>query len=308
MSTLVIDRRQISLSYEADCLYVRGDRMPVKTVPLRALKQIICCHSIKMDSSLLGQLKVRGIDLMVLNSRYPERSIDFPSEPLKKTMRKRGQYHVIDNPNSAVEIQQTLLLYKWRSQTAIFRENTATEKILDQANQLRLSIKQADARPTMLGLEGRLAALAIQFWVSRFDPKWQFHKRVRRPPTDPVNALLSLSYSILYRESANILAQHGLDPVYGCYHQNLSGRYSLACDLMEPIRPLVEAWVFQCMEMENLLNRNHFAHSISGCFLNAKGRPIYYTAYEVAACKWRRLLHFYARAFVRYIQQQTHCD
>jgi CRISPR-associated protein Cas1 len=308
MSTLVIDRRHISLSYEADCLYLRGEKMPVKTIPLRALRQIICCHSIKMESSLLGQLKVRGIDFMVLNSRYPERSIDFPSEPLKKTMRKRGQYHVIDDSCSASLIQRTLLDYKWRCQSKVFRDYGASEGVLAQADQLRLSMQKAAGRASLMGLEGQLAALSMQFWVPQYDPKWQFHKRVRRPPTDPVNALLSLTYSILYRESANILAQHGLDPVYGCYHQNLSGRYSLACDLMEPIRPLVEAWVFQQLHVESLLQENHFNHTKSGCLLNAKGRPIYYTAYEPAAVKWRRLLHHYARAFLHFIQQQTHCD
>src|SRR5690606_3349550 len=71
------------------------------------------------------------------------------------------------------------------------------------------------------------------------DTQWDFNQRNRRPPRDPVNALLSFVYALLVKECTVALLSEGLDPWWGFYHQPRHGRPALSLDIMEPLRPVV---------------------------------------------------------------------
>lgn len=81
-----------------------------------------------------------------------------------------------------------------------------------------------------------------------FPAELGFTGRNRKPPRDPVNAALSLSYVLLYADAAIAAHQAGLDPFVGFLHKPEFGRHSLACDLMEPARPLVDRFVLDLFE------------------------------------------------------------
>ena len=86
------------------------------------------------------------------------------------------------------------------------------------------------------------------------NPPWQFSRRVRRPPTDPVNALLSLAYTWLTNRATARIQAHGLEVALGALHEYHPGRPSLACDLIEPLRvPIVDRWLVKTC------NRNEVA-------------------------------------------------
>ena len=116
-----------------------------------------------------------------------------------------------------------------------------------------------------------------------------FNERNRRPPRDPFNALLSLTYTLAHAEAALALHAAGLDPCVGFYHQISHSRESLACDIMEAVRPLADRI---CLEMvaSQTLTADHFGHSTSGCLLGKAGRTRYYAAYEAHAPAMRQAL------------------
>src|SRR5690606_7672946 len=107
-----------------------------------------------------------------------------------------------------------------------------------------LKLEHAGSVDEVLGLEGNLASLYFGSFSALlrprdFDAEWAFEERNRRPPRDPVNALLSFGYALLAKECTVALLAEGLDPWWGLFHQPRHGRPALALDLMEEFRPLI---------------------------------------------------------------------
>ena len=93
-------------------------------------------------------------------------------------------------------------------------------------------------------MEGSASAAWFRFLGGLFRPPWEFSTRTRRPPTDPVNALLSLGYTWLTNRATAQLEGQGFEVYLGGLHEYRPGRPSLACDLIEPLRvPAVDRWV-----------------------------------------------------------------
>lgn len=102
----------------------------------------------------------------------------------------------------------------------------------------------AENTDSIRGLEGAASAAWFRFLGSLFRAPWSFTQRTRRPPTDPVNALLSLGYTWLLNKATAGLEANGYEIYLGGLHEYRPGRPSLACDLIEPLRvPAVDRWV-----------------------------------------------------------------
>ncbi len=115
------------------------------------------------------------------------------------------------------------------------------------------------------------------------DEDWlnfNFKKRNRRPPRDPVNALLSLAYSVLAKDLTITCHTVGLDPFLGFYHQPRFGRAALAVDLMEPFRPLIADSAVLSVINTRMIAPNHFVRAGEAVSLNAEGRRAFFRAYE----------------------------
>jgi len=104
-----------------------------------------------------------------------------------------------------------------------------------------------------------------------------------------LNAVLSLTYTLLQSETALALYGAGLDPFIGFYHALDFGRESLACDLMEALRPQADCFVLTLFR-KGILTADNFSTSEAGCLLGKAGRGRYYTAYETSAERFRREL------------------
>jgi CRISPR-associated protein Cas1 len=112
-----------------------------------------------------------------------------------------------------------------------------------------------------------------------------------------VNACLSLGYTLLHHEAVREAQVVGLDPMLGVLHTPLRGRESLACDLVEPLRPHVDEWVWQSFATR-ALRGEHFSTLADGsCLMGKAGRALFYQRFEPLACGLRRLLRGQARRF-----------
>ncbi|WP_188963469.1 CRISPR-associated endonuclease Cas1 [Deinococcus aquiradiocola] len=133
------------------------------------------------------------------------------------------------------------------------------------------------APPTLLGLEGTAAATYFAALAATLPAAWGFHGRARRPPPDPVNALLSFGYSVLHAAVLSDIQRVGLHPGFAVLHAPHGRRPVLALDLMEPHRAaLVDRTVLACIN-RHLLNTSHFEASSEGVRLNADGRRRFLT-------------------------------
>jgi CRISPR-associated protein Cas1 len=173
----------------------------------------------------------------------------------------------------------------------------------------------------LLGIEGNAAALYFEQFESMLKQReeWQFdwHGRNRRPPRDPVNALLSLGYSMLAKELTGVCHAVGLDPFLGFMHQPRYGRPALALDLMEEFRPLIADSVAISLFNRNELALSDFVRSAAGTFLTDTGRRPFWEAWfrrmdaEVShpefgyKMAYRRMLEVQARQLWRFVRGEA---
>jgi len=118
-----------------------------------------------------------------------------------------------------------------------------------------------------------------------------------------VNAVLSLAYTLVHSDALAQAHAAGLDPYLGFLHEPEYGRPSLAADLMEPLRPRVDAWVWEQFRQRNLRPERFTRRDDQGCHLDKEGRAHFYPAYEEAARPWRRWLRAATYALVRHLQE-----
>ncbi len=167
----------------------------------------------------------------------------------------------------------------------------------------------------LLGIEGAAAARyfgAFAGMLSR-PQEFDFAGRNRRPPRDPVNALLSMGYAMLVREWVVTLSAVGLDPYRGFYHQPHFGRPALALDMMEPFRPLVADSAAITALNNGEIQGNDFLRGAGGCALTDSGRKRFIAAFERRVAQevthpifgyrisYRRLLEVQARLLIRWL-------
>jgi CRISPR-associated protein Cas1 len=137
----------------------------------------------------------------------------------------------------------------------------------------------------VLGLEGQGAALYFGEFARflKVQPPgrgFDFTTRNRRPPRDPVNALLSFAYSLLAKDCFGAVCTVGFDPYKGFFHSNRHGKPSLALDLLEEFRPVIADSVVLTLLNNDMLTRDDFLTWREACHLTDGGRKKFFTAYE----------------------------
>jgi CRISPR-associated protein Cas1 len=130
------------------------------------------------------------------------------------------------------------------------------------------------------GREGTAARAFFPAFATAFAPALDFTGRNRRPPRDPVNVCLSLGYTLAHAEALRVAARRGFDPMLGVYHDLAAGRESLACDLVEPVRPHVDGFAHRIFAEAILRPENFSGRGENGCALGKTGRRDFYRAFE----------------------------
>ena len=175
---------------------------------------------------------------------------------------------------------RTLLRRNWR-------QDEPAQETLDHLKHDADAAARARSLDTLLGIEGAAAARYFGAFTGMLKREtedsmrtFDFNRRNRRPPTDPVNALLSYAYSLLVRAWTVTVTAVGLDAYRGFYHQPRYGRPALALDLMEPFRPLVADSVVVTVINNGEVKPSHFVSAAGAVNLTPEGRKRIIAAFE----------------------------
>lgn len=186
--------------------------------------------------------------------------------------------------------------------------------------------RHAASLEELLGIEGTAARRYFQHFTHMLkhddDPtlSFDFMGRNRRPPKDPVNAMLSFAYAMLTREWHVALTATGLDPYRGYYHQPRFGRASLALDMMEPFRPLIADSAVITAINNGEVRGSDFIRAAGSCNLSESGRKRFIAAFERRInheithplfgyqLSYRRLLEIQARLLIRYLSGEIEAN
>jgi CRISPR-associated exonuclease Cas4/CRISPR-associated protein Cas1 len=165
------------------------------------------------------------------------------------------------------------------------------QAVLDRLAQARKSALGAATPAMLLGIEGDAGGVYFRAFAEMIKrpeqgedagglASFRFEARNRRPPTDPVNAMLSLAYSLLTRHLTIALASIGLDPYRGFYHAPRYGRPALALDVMEPFRPIIADSVVLSAINTGAIGPDVFVVGATGTALTQAGRRRFVEAFE----------------------------
>ena len=243
-----------------------GDRQA--TVLVKGL-DLICCHGrVAIDPGALAALAEAGVAVAFLSADGRKFLARVTPENDPRVIGRVMQHRVLASPDLRARLARSIVEEKIHSQAGAARHYQRQGKgvvgdDLDRLADLEQRARGAATLEELMGLEG----VASKVWFDVFGrvllAPWEFERRSRRPPLDPVNALLSLGYTLLYQRVAAACAAAGLETALGALHAYRPGRQSLGCDLMEPLRvPVVDRWVI------GLLNQRRVAaadfHAVDG--------------------------------------------
>lgn len=155
------------------------------------------------------------------------------------------------------------------------------EPVLRRLEYLALQAARADSLERLMGFEGAGAAQYFSaFGECLTNPEFVFTARIRHPPGNPVNAMLSFGYQILWNHLLALIEMQGLDPYQACLHQGTERHAALASDLIEEFRaPLVDSLVTYLINRKLIDAKTDFVYHNGGCYLNDCGRTKYLKAF-----------------------------
>jgi CRISPR-associated protein Cas1 len=242
----------------------------------------------------------------------------------KNIFLRKAQFAMAEEEHFCLQLARQLVAGKIRNHRTLLMRNHVEPKpvVVEQIKRMADAAEKAESIEELLGLEGNGARLyfgefsgMIKIEDSDNDEfNFDFERRNRRPPKDPVNALLSLAYSILSKDLTIACSTVGFDPMVGFYHQPRFGRPALALDLMEPFRPLIaESVVLQALNTRRITTSD-FIRSGKAVNLTANGRKAFFHVYETRMdtlvthplfgyrVSYRRLLELQTRLLAKYVE------
>ncbi|MDR0776275.1 MAG: CRISPR-associated endonuclease Cas1 [Azonexus sp.] len=307
MTSLFVDRRSIELELDSDAIVFRENQQRVGTVPVAPLTRVFLRGDVRLSAALLGRLGERDVGVVILSGRRGKASLML-ARPHNDASRRVEQIRKSFDPEYCLGIARQLIDRKLQRQIEWFA--ALREKDMQARYELSLAMRHlAEARnklsrannlTSLRGLEGAAAARYFEGLRAVLPPSLGFKNRNRRPPKDPFNALLSLTYTLAHAELVIALHGAGFDPCVGFYHQLAFARESLASDLLEPLRPLCDQFCFE-MAHKRIISADDFSTTPSGCLLGKAGRARYYSAYEEKSEALRGGIHVEIQALAEQI-------
>ena len=310
MGTLYLDRRNLEIELESGRLRVRHPETGCRDVPLALLERVVVTASVRLDTGLLGALGAAGVAVLILSPRSLDRIAFVLGRPHNDLALRLSQYRHLDDPAWRSRWAHHLVTAKIHGQRQLLGDalmlRPDLRRVLTQGGErldAALGRCGIEASPESLrGQEGAAAAGYFQALAALFPPSLGFAGRQRRPPPDPVNALLSLTYTLLHFDAVRAAYAAGLDPYLGFYHLPAFGRESLASDLVEPLRPLADRFVWRLFA-EQVIRAEHFSHERGACLLGKAGRAHFYGHFEEFAAIPRTRLRRQCRALARVLRR-----
>lgn len=247
MSTLYVVEAGSRLEKEYDRLLVTLNDEVILRVPVGRVSRVVFVGRVGATTAALHALLAADIPLLLITRGGKLLGQLSPPMPGNLPLR-RAQYHRDEDADFCFRLAREIVAGKLRNQRTLvgrLARRPGGAVPAGAATRLTAAIARVEAAADMdalRGIEGQAARVYFAHYRRAFDPAWAFTNRNRRPPRDPINALLSLGYSLLTQNMMTALEGAGLDPYLGYFHSEVYNRPALALDLVEEFRaPVVDS-------------------------------------------------------------------
>ncbi|MBK8481684.1 MAG: CRISPR-associated endonuclease Cas1 [Proteobacteria bacterium] len=287
-------------------------------VRLRDVSQVAVYGNVQVTTQALRALATKGIPLTLFSYGGWFYGM-LTGLTHRNVLLRECQFSAARDGGRALAVARSLVAQKIRNQRTMLRRNRRAE-LRNALVDLQRDLDHAMVAPSvesLLGIEGTAARTYFQSFADMLreplNGAFDFKGRNRRPPRDPVNALLSFAYALLVKDWTLALTAVGFDPHLGFYHRPRYGRPSLALDLMEPFRPLIADSVVLVALNTKVVAEDDFSRGVGAVALKDAARRRFIEAYERRMnelvthpvfgyrISYRRVLEVQARLFARYL-------
>lgn len=307
MTTLFLDRRDALIEHDAGTLLIRTPDGEAARLPLAHVERVILRSPARISTSAIAAIAEAGAGLVVLSGRRSQPAAFLLGRPHGDAAVRLGQFRLALDPSTRLAIARVVVRHKLVGQARTLSAALAVRadkrlplrRGLEAVRESVAALHRAPAGDLaqLSGLEGAAASAYFAALAELFPPSLGFRGRNRRPPRDPVNAVLSLAYTLAFADAVREAQHVGLDPSVGFLHALAPGRASLACDLVEPLRGPIDRFVWRLFA-EEVLRKAHFSRDGEAVLLGKAGRLAFYAAWEPAALPLRRRLRRALRPLV----------
>jgi len=281
---LYLQEHGSKIGITGETFVVMKNEKKLTSVPVADVSQIVIYGNIQISSQALRKAFKKGIQVLFFNGRGDFSGYGRGLACYNARIRPAQFQSLADN--EAVEhISKRLIEAKISNCRAFLMRNGNAENETRTMKTLLSKAMQATGTDSLRGYEGTAARLYFSKMGSLLKGKalengFIFAGRTRRPPKDPLNALLSFGYSLLSKEFTVAIESMGLDPMHGYYHASRSMRPALSLDLMEPYRPLISDSIAITILNKGILSKNDFVSKKGGFYLTSEARKRYIIQYE----------------------------
>jgi CRISPR-associated protein Cas1 len=267
-------------------------RMAPARIDPRSLDAVYCHGKVTLSDEAVRLIQRHGARIAWFspNGLRCRGRMEPMTEAQTSAAARLAQFRALHHPPTCLELARGTVADKIHSQLAAARHyqrqgHAQAGPVVARLKRFHGELARASTLDAIRGLEGITSREWFALFATVLRPPWHFPGRVRRPPTDPVNALLSLGYTWLLNRAVTLTLAAGLEPQLGALHDYRPGRPSLACDLIEPLRaPAVDRWAIA------VCNRKHLAptdfrrdEASGGYYLQSRVFPATLQAWETHA-------------------------
>lgn len=284
MKTLYISQQGCYVCLAQEILLIKKNKQVINQVQLPHLEQILMFGKSQITTQAIRACLFQNIPIVYLSrmgycygrtialergyrqlSRY-QQQVEFPDKLLVAREIVKAKLH---NSKTILQRQQRR------------KENIDLQESIKSLNYLQKQANQAEQIDKLMGYEGEGAASYFSaFGQCLNNPNFVFYSRTRRPPGNPINALLSFGYQVLWNHLLALIELQGLDPYYACLHQNNPRHATLASDLIEEFRAgIVDSLILYLVNKNIINDEEDFVFRDGGCYLNDTGRKKYLQAF-----------------------------
>lgn len=318
---LYITGYQLSVGKSGERLQVREKRQVIQEARLNEISQVNLFGPVSISGAAVQAACVNEIPIAHFSMGGWFYGLT-QGLGLKNVFLRRAQFLKAEDDWFCLAVARNLVATKIRNQRTLLQRNHVEPSalVLDRLKQQIARAQQAGSVESLLGVEGAAAALYFGSFAGMIKTdegdevgRFNFEHRNRRPPRDPVNALLSFAYSLLSRDLTIVCHAVGFDPFLGFYHQPRFGRPALALDLMEGFRPLIADSAVLTAINTRMVTPDDFLRAGDAVGLTRKGRSAFIRAYEQRMdqlvthpifgyrISYRRVLEVQARLLARFV-------
>ncbi len=286
MATLYLTEQGSTLHKTSRRLVVTKKDEVILEVPEFKIQRVFIFGNVQLTTQVIAFLLGNGIETSFFTIKGRLNGKLSPIES-KNVFLRIEQYKKSQNPEFRLDLAKIIVARKLKNGRALLLRYTRSHPEVEIGHYIKeidrclKNLSRKERVSTVMGIEGQAGAAYFKAFGKMFRKELQFEKRTRRPPQDPINALLGLGYTMITNEVLSMVSVIGFDPYIGFFHGINYGRPSLALDIVEEFRhPIVDTLTLNLINNGILKDTDFMTGEEGGYFLTDEARKRYFVHYE----------------------------